>query len=294
MKKLLIILLGIVFLTAGCESNLDTIASEDTSVKKITAESTPGNQTGGSADINQTVEKGSEKMLHETGHFKIYYLEQDKDCLEDLSNGLEAAYAKVTKDLDCELDYKVDVMVYPDIGELQAAIGYTAGTGQDDYITAATIGRRISITSPLNPGPARDYAHMVNSSTFHEFTHVVINEITSSDSWPTEVPRWLNEGIASYEGGPPMPEEILRMQVSQRVLSEQAPTFEEMAGYGQDFILKGGYFFTLPAGEFLVKKYGFDKVKKLILSPEDYKGIFGKSEQDLWKEWIEYLKENYT
>ncbi len=242
--------------------------------------------------LSANKKEASEKSM-ETEHFKIHYLEKDEACLKDLSEGFEAAYAKVTSDLDCELDYKAEVTVCPDLDSLHRAIGYARGTGQDDYISAATIGKRIYIVSPLNPGPARDYEHMVRSSTFHEFTHVVINKIASSDTWPTHVPRWLNEGIASYEGGPPMPPEILKMMVSKRVQAGQIPSFANLSSYGQDFITGGGYFFTLPAGEFLVEKYGFAKVKQLLLTPGDYEGIFGKPEQEIWTEWVEYLKNKY-
>ncbi len=257
---------------------------------------TSGEQAGSAPATTRLAGEANEPyaLWKETPHFKIYCLEQDKGCLDDLAKGLEAAYAKVTSDLDCPLDYKVPVTVCPDIKTLHSAIGYAEGTGQDDYISAGTIGRNIYLVSPLNPGPVRTYEHMTKSSTMHEFTHVVINEITKSSSWPLDVPRWLNEGVASYEGGPPMPLEILKQQVANRVKQNRLPTFENLASYGQDFITTGGYFFTLPAGSFFIETYGFAKVKQLILSPADYQGIFGKSEQELWDEWAEYVKANYT
>lgn len=255
------------------------------------SQSTNNNDETSGNDILKNVD--SYDLHKETDHFKIYCFETDKDCLNDLSNGLEAAYEKVTKDLDCQLDYKVDVTVYPDIKSFHAAIGYAGGDVADNYISAAAMGKHIHLTSPLNPGPVRTYEHMTKSSPLHEFTHVVINDITSSSLFPMNVPRWLNEGIASYEGGPPMPMDILSSNVSSRVKSEQIPTFSDMASYGRDFITSGGYYFTLPVGTFFVEKYGFGKVKQLILSPDDFEGILGKSEEEVWNEWVEFLRSNY-
>lgn len=275
MKKLSVILCFMVLLLTACAKGNGTVPINNAAVPEM---------AGGN---------GAAYQSKETEHFKIYYLQQDQDCLQDLSDGLEEAYDKVTKDLDHQLNYKAEVTVCPDIDALHTAIGYVKGTGQDNYITAGTIGRHFYLVSPLNPGPVRDYEHMTKSSTFHEFTHIVINDLTGSDTWPTEVPRWLNEGVASYEGGPPMPESIMKQQIAQRVRNNQIPSFENMASYGQDFITSGGYFFTLPAGAFFVEQYGFDKVKQLILNPDNYEDIFGKSEEKIWNEWTEYLKKNY-
>lgn len=297
MKKLFYVLIGLVLIISGCS------AGENTSVKNETTNTAssepspspaPSESSDDNADESNSVKVNTYELLKETDHFRIYCLEQERDCLEDLAEGFERAYAKVTADLDCPLEYKVDVTVYPDVESLHKGIGYDDSKGVDYYISAATIGKRIFLTSPLNPGPVRTYDHMVNSSTMHEFTHVVINDITASDTWPESVPRWLNEGLACYQGGPPMPVDIMARQVRSSVLADRVPTFKELASYGMDFNQIGGYYFTLPAGAFFVEKYGFEKVKQLIVSPDDYEGIFGKSEQEIWDEWVEYLKENYA
>ena len=300
MRKPVLFLLCAASLLAGCDARRGVVSGDGTSLPSIASAMNSSAQSSAQASTaHATAQQVGEteksySLSKETANFKIYCKEQDMGCLDDLASGLEAAYAKVTSDLDCPLDYKVPVTVCPDIKTLHTAIGYTEGTGQDDYISAGTIGKNIYLVSPLNPGPVRTYEHMVRSSTMHEFTHVVINAITNSSTWPTDVPRWLNEGVASYEGGPPMPMEILKQQVANRVRQNRLPTFENLASYGQDFITTGGYFFTLPAGSFFIETYGFVKVKQLILSPDDYQGIFGKSDQELWDEWAEYVKANYT
>lgn len=230
--------------------------------------------------------------LHrDTEHFRIYYQEQDKECLDDLETGLEYAYSKVTTDLDNPLSYKVDIMVYPDIEQLKASINLT---GKDDYTSAGTIGKCVSMVSPLNPGSVRTYEHMVESTPLHEFTHVVVNDIRASDTWPIEVPRWLNEGIASYEGGSTIPEVYSNQVILNCLLSDDVPTFKVLSSYEDDYRDANGYCFALAAGNYMVNTYGFEKIKKLIESPGEYKKIFGKTEDEIWKDWGTYLKANYS
>lgn len=73
-----------------------------------------------------------------------------------------------------------------------------------------------------------------------------------------------------------MPMSIMKQQISNKIFNHQIPSFDELASYG----------------EFFIDNYGFDKIKQLILSPGNYQEIYGKSEEELWGEWVEYLKEN--
>jgi hypothetical protein len=43
--------------------------------------------------------------------------------------------------------------------------------------------------------------------------------------------------------------------------------------------------------EYIDTQYGWDKVLELIKS-EDYEAVFGKTEKDIYNEWVEYIQ-NY-
>jgi len=188
----------------------------------------------------------------------------------------------------------VDVLIYPDIESFHAAIGNTDTSSAADYTAAAAIGNTIYLTSPLNSGPVMTYEHLVTGSCAHELTHVIVNYMAKSDTWPLNIPRWINEGMACYEGGSPgAPESYMTSEMINRVLSDTIPSMEEMSSYGPDFTINGGYYFTLAAGKFLVENYGFEKVKQFILTPNDYEAAFGKTAQELWNEFTEYLNYNY-
>jgi hypothetical protein len=51
-----------------------------------------------------------------------------------------------------------------------------------------------------------------------------------------------------------------------------------------------GYTFSTMIIEFFVNPYGFEKLLRLIMAPEDMDAIYGISRGDLEKQWIQYLK----
>lgn len=53
----------------------------------------------------------------------------------------------------------------------------------------------------------------------------------------------------------------------------------------------GGYIFSHTYIEYIEKTYGWDKVLQIIKT-EDYKGTFGKSQREIYDEWVAYI-ENY-
>lgn len=77
------------------------------------------------ADTGSTESKKSETLTlnMETEHFILYYSDKDKALLQDLSKALESGYDKVTKDLNCKLDGKTTVEIYPDTETYHKAIG---------------------------------------------------------------------------------------------------------------------------------------------------------------------------
>jgi hypothetical protein len=275
MKKALAMILGSVLLFTGC-ATVKNIKNENISENIVSNENVVSSESNESINT-AAVTRESPVLNKETDHFKIYCQSQDVDCLEDVGNGLETAYKKITGEFSCFLDTKVEVLIYPDIESFHAAIGNTDSSSAAAYTAAAAIGKTIYLTSPLNPGPVMAYDHLVTGSCAHELTHVMINHMANTDTWPLDIPRWINEGMACYEGGSPGPESYMKSQMTTMVLTDEIPSMEVMSSYGPDFTSGGGYYFTLEAGKFLVEKYGFEKVKQFVLAPDNYKGAFGKN-----------------
>jgi len=56
---------------------------------------------------------------------------------------------------------------------------------------------------------------------------------------------------------------------------------------------KGLYGFSYTYIEFLHKTYGMDKIVDLVKKPSAYKEVFGVSEEEIYNQWAQYVKDNY-
>lgn len=77
-----------------------------------------------------------------------------------------------------------------DKNELHHILGIKNGS---DWIRGGIAAGKIAIISPLNPPSGSDYNNVINTAV-HEFVHIILSEIND------KIPRWLDEGTASYEG----------------------------------------------------------------------------------------------
>ncbi|MBP5661240.1 MAG: hypothetical protein J6X08_07925, partial [Lachnospiraceae bacterium] len=93
---------------------------------------------------------------------------------------------------------------------------------------------------------------------------------------------WLTEGCALYlaNGAPIADEDLPYMRI---------PDFKNTRTKSPiRFANCGGYSFAYEYIAFLDKEYGWDKVVEL-LKTEDYKKFLGKSEHEIYDDWVESL-----
>ena len=131
-------------------------------------------------------------LQSESPHFIFYYEVQDSSVIDTIKSRLENNYDRITGDLQLNIQSKIKVHIYPSLQEFHNAIGWSdapdwlCGVGWTD----------IYVVSPPDPGPAHSYNEIINNVFVHEFTHVCTAKIN------TNIPIWLSEGFACYEGGP--------------------------------------------------------------------------------------------
>lgn len=240
------------------------------------------NNTGNIADANiqANVSKNEDNLSlelnMETEHFVFYCREQDKKCLDDLSNTLESNYDRITKDLKCKASNKITVEIYKDIDEVGRVTGLScAGTAKNG---------KIQIASPYGAGIPDSLMKII---IVHEFTHIVVSYINRS----LYLYPWLSEGIAEYEADGPPAADIRENMVSRMVSGGDIPTIDDL----NTFIYKSDdlYACSYTIIEFIVKKYGYDKLIKLIKSPSEIKDIAGVTEDELYADWTDFLKKEY-
>ena len=119
----------------------------------------------------------------------------------------------------------------------------------------------------------------------HELTHVLINRLNPN------TPRWLNEGIASHIG-----EDLLlpMSEVEYVVKNDMIPPFSSYSIVDPtEFMNIRGYPLAYSMIEYIVSEYDWDRLTQLILSPNDFEGVFNMSGEEFWNSWKEQLEERF-
>lgn len=72
-----------------------------------------------------------------------------------------------------------------------------------------------------------------------------------------------------------------------------APTFKEIQTNNPiKFSNIGGYTYAQTYIEFLDETYGFDSVLEFLYGEQSYKKSFGASDQEVYDQWIAFLKDH--
>ena len=234
------------------------------------------------------ISTNGEKQLYpnlkkETKHFIIYYSEKDRDCVSKVSNILEHNYNEITNKFSYRLKDKLIVELHWDIDHFHTALGFTG----PDWIRGGLGNGKIIIKSPLNPPPGSGFENVVRTAV-HEFIHIIIRAINPN------IPRWLDEGIASYEAKDNS-EKWIKETVRKGLKDNTIPSFRDLDTKEdfEAFFKKDGYQYSYTIVESIVNIFGYDKLYKLILSPDRFMEVFGLTEIELENKWIEYIRNNY-
>ncbi|NSW89832.1 MAG: hypothetical protein HPY74_03955 [Firmicutes bacterium] len=216
----------------------------------------------------------------ETEHFKFFCMEKDVICLENLSGILEYNCKKILHDLNLTLEEKVEVKIYPDIKTFHEEVMEDADS--PEWLVGTAQSGLICIVSPLNPGPVHNYASILKTAV-HEFTHTLVKKVNCKGVW-----RFLDEGLALFEAE--QMDNKHKVILANMISRKKIPTINELES---DFIGQSGFIFAYTIVEYIIKRYGFDKLNELIRNPSDFRKIFNTTEDEFEKEWVEFLNEYY-
>jgi hypothetical protein len=229
-------------------------------------------------------------LTRETEHFRLYGMTGvNASVMDDLAAAYESAYAKVTTDLRQTLSARVSVTVYATQDAFIAATGGYVGPPEDrPYHTGMAGPSGIYQVAPGAPGIAFTYEEQTRITAHHELTHMVVAALAPGVS----VPRWLNEGVAQYEGLA-SPITWVAHIVTSGLSREPVPTFRELDTDLGTFRARDGYEWAYTLACYMIERHGFEAVIALIRAPGRYEEAFGLSEDELYADWVEFLRENY-
>ncbi len=210
-------------------------------------------------------------------HFTVYYEEQDKDAAIDISNRLQKGYDVISKSTNLSPQYKTKIYIYTSLKEFHMKkYGLWGLIIAPDWYIGDNIKDKVIITSPNSPGKQNNYESVANAA-LHEYVHTLMWNINPKLS------KFLNEGMAGYVSGNTKP-----TYKFSTVPSYEDTKITDSVSFGN----RGMYEISYTYIEFLDRTYGMEKIIKLI-TDNDYKDTVGKSEKDLYEEWIKFLKVNY-
>jgi len=216
-------------------------------------------------------------MSMEKSHFIIYYEKNDENAAVDISNKLEKGYSLVANSISVSPDYKTKVYIYNGLDKFHMKKYGLLGkiVGPEWYI-GDNIKNKVIIVSPNSPGKQHNYEDTTDAA-LHEYIHTLMWSINPKLS------KFLNEGMAGYVSGNAKPS----------LKFNYIPAYEDTKitnpiTFGNHNMYPISYTYI----EFLDKTYGMEKVLKLIKT-EDYSQTFGKTEKEIYEEWITFFKSSY-
>ncbi|GFP76211.1 hypothetical protein [Clostridium fungisolvens] len=238
-------------------------------------------------ELNDCNDKDEIKLnlRSETEHFIICFRENDSKCIDKVIDALENNYSRITINLEQKLENKLIIEIHSNIKSLHTALGLQDAP---DWIRGGLGAGKIIIASPLNPPPGSNFDNVLNTA-IHEFVHILVNKINSN------TPRWLNEGIACYEAKDNN-ENWIRQTVSEGISNGEIPTFKDL-DTGEDFKTffdRNGYQYSYTMVEAIVNLFGYDKLRKLVKSPNKFDEVLNISEADLYKKYVDFINVFYS
>ncbi len=227
-----------------------------------------------------TLSLKSNNMTKLKGQWTTVYYEKETEAAKDVFEYAEKEASIIAKQLGFTKAPDVNVYIYDTQSTMQTKkYGFIAPLLGLDWYIGDNIGTDVILTSPANPGKVHSYDNN-KYAVLHEIVHAYISALND------DIDLWLTEGCALYltNGAP-----FYREYIKQLGL----PTYKEICSNNPlTFSNCGGYTYAHTYIEYIEVTYGWDAVLKII-ETEDYVEVFGKSREDIYDEWVAYIKEYY-
>lgn len=148
-----------------------------------------------------------------------------------------------------------------------------------DWYIGDNIGTDVILTSPANPGKIHTYDNN-KYAVLHEIVHAYVSVLNE------DIDLWLTEGCALYlTNGEPFYRDYIEqigIPTYKEICSDNPLTFSDC----------GGYAYAHTYIEYMEVTYGWNAVLEIIKS-EDFEEVLGKSKENIYDEWVAYIKEYY-
>lgn len=172
---------------------------------------------------------------------------------------LETARTRLTEKYGVELETPTYIEIFPEQKDFAVR---TFGMPHNPGFLGVCFGRVVTANSPASQGGNPSNWEAV---LWHEFAHVVTLQMTKN-----KMPRWLSEGISVYEELQANPAwgQTMNPRYREMVLGEDLTPVSELSSVfmtaKSDLHVQFAYYQSALVVEYLVGKFGFDKLKAIL------------------------------
>jgi hypothetical protein len=208
----------------------------------------------------------------------------DESFGRDLLNAAASAISELGGAQGVDLQRPVVIYVYANQGELFSAL-----PGTPAWIGGISIGEWDTVLVPVAPnGDTEGRRALV-----HELTHELIYQITFSPGLGSQVPAWLNEGLAVVSEGDTTA--VARRALQQATLSDRVPTLRTLGpGFSNmsDADAQVAYAAAESVVRYLLDTYGPDQMRALLkqfgqglTADNALRRVYGKGQDEIEDGW---------
>lgn len=241
---------------------------------------------------NKVTYKDFDWEFLKTEHFDVFYYQGGRKLAEFAAPVAEEQIDRLSKLFGWNMSTRVPLIIYNSHREFQQT------NVIQSYMTEGVQGVTELFKNRAVVAFDGDY-HAFWHVLRHELLHVYVNEYIYGGSIQnviskrirTEVPLWMNEGIAEYSSVRWDTEADMIMR--DLVIQSQIPNLNQLQYY---LVYKGGQSFY----RFIVDKYGIEKIGELWRTLKSqhrlertFQKVFGKKVEKVSEDWHKWLKRQY-
>lgn len=218
------------------------------------------------------------KHQHRSGLFTYYSIDRDSSTVREISSLMDSAYTVICSNLDLIYKHPVVVEVFPS----QKSYDENIMNPQMRGTPAVSGNYKIQLVSPRSPIAIQGIPYIERLwFAVHEFAHLAIDQI------PGDIPEWIDEGIACFEGSYKVYSYICLHYYPKGEL----PTLESLTTSYHKIPAADIYSFSLV--EFLINRFGRNMFNYYIRHSQNPEIVFNTSTREIYKGWNDYVATHY-
>jgi len=219
------------------------------------------------------------------GKVTLYWYEGDRHFAAELMEAAQHALARLAEDTGAQLETPVDIYIYADNRDLLGSLIFP-----QEWTGGVAFTRFGILAIGIAPGDL-DWG---KGTIAHELAHLVIHQVTLNPY--TDLPTWLNEGLAMYAEGQlePYLADLLDKGIAENNLISVRSLASPFSAHREEAALSYAQSHSLV--EFLINHYGQNKMLELlntIRRGSSYDGALNKvygfdmdGLNTLWRDYI--------